>query len=113
MVSFVPFHLSALEKSPEIYDWVSSWADEVVLLLKPEDWFGQGHDCDGGKLRLSLKVMTNFQPDGRAFDYTKIVIICWSLLSAIFESSARLMQEKRGQTWRTNVIRFCWRLLDI
>jgi hypothetical protein len=40
MLTFVvPFHLSACVWSPDIYEWVSSWADEKVLLLKPEDWF--------------------------------------------------------------------------
>ena len=51
MLTFVPFHLSACARSSDIYEWVSSWADEEVLLLEPEDWFERGHDCVGGKKR--------------------------------------------------------------
>jgi hypothetical protein len=51
IISFVPFHLSAVERSPAVFDWVSSWADEEVLLLSPEGWFERGHDQIGGQVR--------------------------------------------------------------
>jgi hypothetical protein len=50
-LSFVPFHLSAVDRSSEVCDWVKSWAGEEVLLLEPEDWFERGHDLVGGKVR--------------------------------------------------------------
>jgi hypothetical protein len=43
--------LSATDQSPEVYDWICSWADKEVLLFKPEDWFKRGHYCVGGKMR--------------------------------------------------------------
>ena len=49
MLSFIPLHLSAVERSPEIEDWVRAWfPGKEVELLKPEDWFERGHDLSGG-----------------------------------------------------------------
>ena len=47
MLHFVPFHLSALDRSPSLQNWVSSWATEdqcPLTYLNPLDWFtGTGH----------------------------------------------------------------------
>jgi hypothetical protein len=51
ILSFVLFHLSAVDRSSEVCDWVKSWAGEEVLLLEPEDWFERGRDLVGGKVR--------------------------------------------------------------
>jgi hypothetical protein len=50
-ISFVPFHLSAVDRSTELCDCVKPWAGEEVLLLEPEDWFERGHVLVGGKVR--------------------------------------------------------------
>jgi hypothetical protein len=51
MLSYVPLHLEAFERSHTLRRWILSWAqankDEVVSVLKPEDWFGKGHDLTG------------------------------------------------------------------
>mmetsp|Transcript_39960 Transcript_39960/g.56309 ORF Transcript_39960/g.56309 Transcript_39960/m.56309 type:complete len:432 (+) Transcript_39960:3-1298(+) len=49
-LSFVPLHKSALERSPDLEDWISSWAGGDPEFLQPIDWFRRGHDMDGGKL---------------------------------------------------------------
>jgi hypothetical protein len=51
IISFVPFHLSAVDRSSKVCDWVKSWVGEEVLFLEPEDWFERGHDLVGGKVR--------------------------------------------------------------
>ncbi len=51
IISFVPFHLLAIERSPAVFDWVTSWADEEVLLLSPEGWFKRRHDQIVGQMR--------------------------------------------------------------
>jgi hypothetical protein len=51
IISSVPFHLSAVDRSPAIIEWVHYWVDEEVLLLSPEGWFEQGHDQVGGQIR--------------------------------------------------------------
>jgi hypothetical protein len=48
ILAFVQFLLSAVDRSPEIHNWVQSWAGEDVLLLKTAGWFERGHDLVGG-----------------------------------------------------------------
>jgi hypothetical protein len=48
MMSFVPFHLSALDRSPPIREWITSWLGEGAEFLEPKDWFERGHDTLGG-----------------------------------------------------------------
>ena len=50
MLSFIPLHLSAVDRSPSLVGWINSWfQDKEVELLEPEDWFERGHDLDGGE----------------------------------------------------------------
>jgi hypothetical protein len=51
ILSFVPFHLSAVDRSLKVCDWVKSWAGEEVLVLEPEAWFERGHNMVGGKVQ--------------------------------------------------------------
>ena len=47
ITSFIPIHLSAIERSSELEKWVTSWAGEVsdqIIQLSPKDWFDVGHD---------------------------------------------------------------------
>ena len=52
MMSFVPLHLSVLERSPGMLQWIDHTFNmpmlEKVQLLTPEGWFEQGHDIEGG-----------------------------------------------------------------
>ena len=50
MLYYFPFHLSALERSPEVRNWVKTWATEKVEFLEPIDWFRRGHDWLGGSI---------------------------------------------------------------
>jgi len=44
MLSFVPLHLSALERSSELQPWVMSWwGSHPLTWLQPYDWFHSGH----------------------------------------------------------------------
>ena len=72
MLSFVPLHLSAIERDNSLKDWVSSWASQKGYktpdFLKPIEWFGKGHDIRGYKENL----------DGRSIpSYSKGTLI-WS-----------------------------------
>jgi hypothetical protein len=49
MANFLPFHLSAVERSDGLLDWVHSWLGTDCELLSPEDWYERGHDFDGGR----------------------------------------------------------------
>jgi hypothetical protein len=49
MLSFIPFHLSAIDRSDELIAWIRSWAGPELEVLAPEEWFGRGHDHEGGQ----------------------------------------------------------------
>ena len=51
-MSFIPLHVSALEREPALREWISSWAgagreEHSVEFLEPVDWFVRGHDISG------------------------------------------------------------------
>jgi hypothetical protein len=49
MISFVPLHLSAVARSPEVLDWVQLWCPaKGITVLEPEDWYSKGHGLQGG-----------------------------------------------------------------
>jgi hypothetical protein len=50
MLSFIPFHLSAIERSPAVEPWIRSWLGQEAELLSPEGWFERGHDILGGSM---------------------------------------------------------------
>jgi len=50
MLSHVPLHLNAIERSSALLDWIFSWASKFgneVENLSPQDWCERGHDFDG------------------------------------------------------------------
>ena len=48
LMSYLPFHLSASQRSPDLIKWIQGWAGEDAKLLSPEDWFIRGQDTIGG-----------------------------------------------------------------
>ena len=44
MLSFVPIHLTAFERSPKLKDWLLSFVGNKTEFLTPEQWFTRGHD---------------------------------------------------------------------
>ena len=66
MLSFIPLHLSALDRALSLKNWISSWVgtgrQESIEFLSHKGWFERGHDingyrvnCDGRKLPTYLK----------------------------------------------------------
>ena len=47
MEMFIPIHLSAIERSPEIVKWIESWSSGPIVQLAPRDWFDVAHDVAG------------------------------------------------------------------
>ena len=43
ILRFVPLHLSVVQRSPNIVNWVKSWCSEIIC-LDPEDWFERAHN---------------------------------------------------------------------
>jgi hypothetical protein len=53
ILDFIPLHLSALERSPGLEDWIRSWWDDErgeLVRLTPEGWFDEGQQ-EGNFLR--------------------------------------------------------------
>jgi hypothetical protein len=50
MLSFIPFHLTVIDRSPSVEVWPRSWLGKEAEVLKPEGWFKQGHHLLGGKI---------------------------------------------------------------
>ena len=49
MISFIPLHLSATQRSKTLFKWLKSWIPcDDVTLLEPNDWFTLGHGVKGG-----------------------------------------------------------------
>jgi hypothetical protein len=49
MLSFIPLHLSALDRPPNLLSWLQSWIPLCdIEPLNPEDWFELGHGLCGG-----------------------------------------------------------------
>eukprot|EP00980_Cylindrotheca_fusiformis_P029790 scaffold23851_cov250-Cylindrotheca_fusiformis.AAC.1 len=48
MKSFVPLHLSAFERTPQLKPWVETWVGKSAVFLTPDDWYVRGHDIVGG-----------------------------------------------------------------
>ena len=41
-ISFVPLHLSAIDRSPKLLPWVEIWEPLEIKALSPEGWFEKG-----------------------------------------------------------------------
>jgi len=51
MLSFVPLHLSALDRHPDMLPWIRSWSGQPKLCpLTPEDWYLRGQGFGGKHL---------------------------------------------------------------
>jgi hypothetical protein len=50
MLKFIPLHLSALQRSETLQDWIRSWLGNRAEFLEPCDWYERGHDFSGGSI---------------------------------------------------------------
>jgi hypothetical protein len=49
MLQFVPLHLSALDRHPELLSWIQDWVPYPALqALQPAEWYDKGHGIQGG-----------------------------------------------------------------
>ena len=62
LMTFLPFHLSALQRSIKLLEWVNSWIGSDAILLQPKDWFQRGHDIIGGTINQDGFWMPQTQP---------------------------------------------------
>jgi hypothetical protein len=48
ILSFIPLHLSAIDRSLSLVPWLKTWIGQKLKILSPKDWFELGHDIRGG-----------------------------------------------------------------
>jgi hypothetical protein len=48
MLTFIPFHLTSIERLPDVDSLLWSWLAASTEVLTPEDWFKRGHNILGG-----------------------------------------------------------------
>jgi hypothetical protein len=48
MLEFIPLHLTAIDRHPQLEQWLLSWIGSDAEVLSPSDWFERGHDHDEG-----------------------------------------------------------------
>jgi len=48
MMTYIPLHLSALERAPQLLPWVHSWLEDSISPLTPAQWYTLGHGVQGG-----------------------------------------------------------------
>ena len=44
MLEFIPFNVSAIDRTPGLRPWLLSWMGQETEVLTPEGWFTRGHD---------------------------------------------------------------------
>lgn len=49
MLSYVDIAKTALERQPDLLEYIQSWTDSYVHTLVPSDWFKKGHGIIGGR----------------------------------------------------------------
>ena len=47
ILSFIPLHLSAIERCNNFLPWITSWVGPRLEVLAPKDWYQLGHDIRG------------------------------------------------------------------
>ena len=64
MLSFIPLHLSAIEREPALKPWIESWAGsgrkDKIEFLSPDDWFLRGHDINGYTVNCEDRVLPTY-----------------------------------------------------
>jgi hypothetical protein len=48
MLGFIPWNVSALDRSPSLEPWLGTWLGGKAEMLSPTGWFTRGHDHLGG-----------------------------------------------------------------
>ena len=53
---YAPLHLTAIQRSPTLKQWIKSWAGSDPLFLEPRHWFVEGHDLRYVGLTRNLEI---------------------------------------------------------
>ena len=54
MDSFIPLNEGAIQRSPQLLEWIKSWVSEELEVLTPKGWFLRGHDIMEGEFEVNV-----------------------------------------------------------
>jgi len=93
MLSFIPLHLTAFDRSSTLKDWMFNWISpslkksENIEFLKEEGWFWRGQDIHGGSLN----------DDGIWIPKFKKGLFIWSPAPAAGQFAVEQMRDARNK----------------
>ena len=93
MLSFVPLHKTALQRSDSLKTWIISWLNpcltkgEQLEFLDENDWFCRGHDVLGGAKN----------PDGIFIPHFKAGVMIWTPPPAAAHVAIEQLREARNK----------------
>jgi hypothetical protein len=67
MSAFIPIHLSGIERSPSLLDWLKGWCGGDAILLSPMEWFSEGHDISGWEVSSPSGIEYPLLSEGRTY----------------------------------------------
>jgi hypothetical protein len=108
ILNFVPLNRSALDRQPEILNWLKSWVPfRSLIRLKIEDWYDKGHGLIGGSKDTYGVWMPTEMEEGW---------LIWDPPPAIADIAVEQLEESRHKRKHLNhifvsprLMTYCWR----
>ncbi len=103
MQSFIPTHLSATDRSPDVDTWIRSWAGESVEFLTPEGWFVRGHGLAEDEFEVIEGGQQGAADQGEGFKWPKIKPgkFVWTPPPAAAQAAVEELRKARHQDLRS------------
>jgi hypothetical protein len=101
MLSFVPLHLSALERHLGCETWLSSWIGSEMEVLSPTGWYLRGHDLEGG----------SWDKQGFWRNNTRSGVFLWAPAPAAAEIALEQLRQALIKRQKSTHVFVCPRLL--
>ena len=104
MLSFVPIHKSALERSNTLTPWLQTFVGDDAEFLSPKDWFTRGHDLD--ELRWELNC------DGMELPAIKKGTFIWTPAPSAAEAAIEELRRARHKRQNSRHLFIVPRLME-
>jgi hypothetical protein len=78
MLSFVDLSRTAIERHPDVLDFVKSWVEPALgesKVLSSKEWFQEGHGITGGKRESRGIWIPHHAADGKAYIWLPLPVI--------------------------------------
>ena len=89
VLEYIPFNLTAVERSPTLKPWLDKWTGDQLEELTPEGWFTRGHDLDEDKTEMNVEGL--WMPSYKSGKYL------WSPAPAAASAAVEELRKARHQ----------------